>query len=175
MYKQSIIFLICIFSLGEIHAQKKSVGATFSYAASGLVYEHKSDERSFFDVQLRMETASMFKNRNEHPGISASLTWNMFFAEAVARDGNTLKFFAGPGATIGYCGDIKRENGLVLGMKGRIGGECTFSRNVCVSICFSPVLGLHMSRQKGMMHMLIYKTGLIYGIMPEIGIKYAFR
>ncbi len=168
------IFLICTLSPGEAHAQKKAVGATFSYAGIGLVYEHGAGDGSFMDVQLRMETSSMFKSRKNLPGVSASLTWNMVFAETEARDGSRLTFFAGPGAVFGFNGDIGSRKGIFMGMKGKIGGECTFNRNVNVSISVSPVLGLHLSTRGDAMNMLIYKNGLLYGIMPEIGIKYAF-
>ncbi len=175
MFRNTIIlFLVCILSMSEAHAQKKAVGTTFSYAGVGLVYEHHTDDQSFMDIQLRMETSSTLENRRNSPGVSASFTWNMVFAEAIARDGNRLTFFAGPGAMIGYGDDIKAPNGLIIGMKGRIGGECTFKRKISISLSVSPVIGLHMSARNSMMNMLLYKTGLLYGIMPEAGIKYAF-
>ncbi len=169
-----ISILLCTLCLGEIHAQKKSVGTSFSYAGTGLVYEHGFDDKNFAEVQLRMETVPLFGNRDKMPGISASFTWNMVLAEKEAGDGNMIKFFAGPGVMAGMTGDIAGSNGIVVGLKGRAGGECTFSRKVTVSLCIAPVLGLHLGVREGMVSMLFYKTGLLYTIMPEVGIKYAF-
>ncbi len=160
--------------LGETHAQKRSVGTSFSYAGTGLVYEHVIDGNSFTEIQLRMETSTLFSNALRNAGVSASFSWNMVFADIQARDGNRIDFFAGPGAMIGLAEDIKSRTGLVFGLKGRIGGECTFNRNVRVSLCLSPVIGVHLGVRDGMLNMLLYKNGLLYGIMPEIGIKYAF-
>ncbi len=168
------ILILCTFFLSEAHAQKKALGATFSYAGVGLSYEHKIDDTSFMDMQLRMETSSMFSGRSNFPGVTASFTWNMIFAESRSRDGEKIIFFAGPGAITGFAGDLKRRGGLIFGLKGRIGGECTFDRNISISLSVSPVIGVHTGRKGSMVNMLLYKTGLLYGIMPEIGIKYAF-
>ncbi len=172
--KISCFILLCILSLSEAYAQKKAVGATFSYAGTGIVYEHETEGNSFMEMQLRMETSAMFMSKSGIPGVTASFSWNMIFADAESRDGNRIVFFAGPGATVGWTHDMMDRPGLMFGLKGRVGGECTFGRKVCISLCLSPVLGLHMSERNGMMNMLLYKTGLLYGIMPEVGIKYAF-
>ncbi len=160
--------------MGELHAQMKSVGTTYSYAGVGLSYEHNIDDESFIDVQLRMETASMFSYGRSRPGISGSFTWNMIFADKTMRDGSKLDFFIGPGLIAGYTDDIRSGKGIIFGLKGKIGGECTFKRKIAVSISLAPVLGVHLGRHDGMLNMLFYKTGLLYGIMPEIGLKYAF-
>ncbi len=168
------ILILCTFFLSEAHAREKALGATFSYAGIGLVYEHRIDDGSFMDVQLRMETSSMFSGRSNFPGGTASFTWNMIFAEKESREGNKIIFFAGPGAIAGFAGDLGSTGGIMVGLKGRVGGECTFKRNVSISISISPVIGVHTGRTGSMMNMLLYKTGLLYGIMPEVGIKYAF-
>ncbi len=169
-----ISILICTLSLSEARAQRKAVGSTFSYAGVSLTYEHGIGDDSFIDINLRMETSSMFLDRRNTLGMSASFTWNMIFAETESSDGNKVIFFAGPGAMLGYSGDLRRGNGVIIGMKGRVGGECTFKRKVTISLSVAPVLGLHLSTENGMRNMLLYKTGLLYGIMPEVGIKYAF-
>ncbi len=168
------IALICTLFLSELHAQPKSIGSTFSYAGVGFVYEHEIDEASFAEIQLRMETSSIFHYRKFKPGAAVSFTWNMRFAEIEARDGSRVIFFAGPGAAIGYTEDMFSRRGLMFGLKGRAGAECTFDRNISISMSISPVLGVHVATHEGMLSMLLYKTGLAYAIMPEIGIKYAF-
>ncbi len=160
--------------MGGLHAQSKSVGSTFSYAGIGLVYEHGIDDKSFAEIQMRMETVPLYASRKNGAGISASFTWNMVFAEHTARGGNKVSFFAGPGAMAGIAGDMLNGRGFMLGLKGRVGGECTFLRNITVSMSVSPVVGIHLGVREGMLSMLLYKTGLLYSIMPEVGVKYAF-
>ncbi len=174
MLKIICTVILCTLFLSESHAQPKAVGATFSYAGIGLVYEHTTDSGSFIDANLRMETTSVYNYLRKDPGISASFTWNMVFAELESREGNKIRFFAGPGAAVGFAPDLKAGHGLVVGLKGRIGGECTFKRKINVSLSISPVIGLHMTAKNGMTNMLLYKNGLMYSIMPEVGIKYAF-
>ncbi len=168
------VILTCTSFLSEARAQSKSVGTSFSYAGIGAVYEHTTGKDSFAEIQLRTETAGIFGGTMFYPGISASFTWNMIFAEAQSRNGNRIIFFAGPGATAGFTGDMKSSWGLMAGLKGRVGGECTFRRNVSISVSISPIIGVHTSRRGTTINMLIYKTGLLHAIMPEIGIKYAF-
>ncbi len=160
--------------LGEMHAQSKAVGSSFSYAGIGLVYEHDVDENSFSCIRLRIETPALFNDGDKRPGISASFSWNMIFADIQSRSGNKIALYAGPGTAVGMTGDLTRDTGLMFGLMGTIGGECTFSRNVTVSMSISPVIGLHLGAGDGMLNMLLYKTGLLYGIMPEVGIKYTF-
>ncbi len=169
-----IFLLSCALFQDVLNAQPKSVGSTFSYAGTALVYEHHTDDDSFAEIQLRMETAAVFTNRRFEPGITASFTWNTVFAEIKSRDGNEVVFFGGPGAIAGFAEDIGSRRGFMFGLKGRIGGECRFSRNIAVSLSISPVIGLHLGYQEGILNMLLYKTGLLYGIMPEVGVKYAF-
>lgn len=170
------IVLATFLFLGRADAQSKAVGSTYSFAGIGVVYEHTIDEDSFAEFQLKAETAPvLFTFGTETPGISASFTWNMVFASAESRNGNAVLFFAGPGVAIGTSEDIKGPAGLFFGLKGRIGGECTFSsRNVSLSVSLSPILGAHIRKERDMISMLPYKFGLLSSIMPEVGIKYAF-
>ncbi len=166
--------ILCTLFLDGLAARSKAVGSTFSYAGPGLVYEHGIDEKTFAEIQLRMETIPLYDFNRRIPGISASFTWNMIFAGFMSRHGNKVELFAGPGAFAGWSDDVLSRKGLIFGLKGRVGGECRFKRNVSVSISVSPVLGVHLGRSGSMMTMLLYQSGLLYGIMPEVGIKYAF-
>ncbi len=170
----TLCILLCTLFLGVLHAQPKSIGSTFSYAGTGLVYEHRTDDKSFVEIQVRMETSSVFNNRKFEPGITGSFTWNMEFADIEARDGNKVIFFAGPGAIVGLTEDLSSRRGVMFGLKGKIGAECRFDRKITVSMGISPVIGVHTAFHEGMLNMLLYKTGLLYTIMPEVGIKYAF-
>ena len=166
--------LMTFFFLSEIHAQKRTLGATFSYAGCGIAYERQVNDEIFYEVQLRAETAHMFSSLASSPGITGSYTWNMIFAESVSRNGNSISFYAGPGVIAGITDGIPLRKGLLFGLKGRIGGECVFSRNVALSASLSPVLGAHVTMIDGMPCMGLYINGLICSIMPEVGIKYSF-
>lgn len=173
-YAISCVMLMTFFFLSEIHAQKRTLGATFSYAGCGIAYERQVNDETFYEVQLRAETAHMFSSLASNPGITGSFTWNMIFAESVSRNGNSISFFAGPGVIAGITDGIPLRKGLLFGLKGRIGGECVFSRNVALSASLSPVLGAHVTMIDGMPCMGLYINGLMCSLMPEVGIKYSF-
>ena len=167
--------LMTAFFLGEIHAQNRALGATFSYAGCGISYQQQVNEDSFYEIQLRSETAHMFSSLTDKPGITGSVSWNIIFAECVSPNGNCIRFFAGPGVTAGITDDLLYyQKGLLFGLKGRIGAECFFSRRIALSASLSPVLGAHITMKDDMPCMRLYISGLIYSIMPEIGIRYTF-
>lgn len=168
-----VILLTSIF-LGGLNAQDRSIGATFSYAGTGISFQNNVNEDTFIEIQLRAETAHLFGSTCDTPGVSASATWNMIFSEITSPDGNRICFFAGPGITAGFTDDIAFHKGLVFGLKGRVGCECRFNRNIALSACFSPVIGAHVTMMDGMPCMLFYKTGLRAMVMPEVGIRYTF-
>ena len=172
--KISCIIAVMLLLLGDLHAQCRSVGATFSYAGTGLTYEHVINDETFIEAQLRLETLQYLSPIAGRTGISGSFTWNMIFAEHISRNGNTINFFAGPGVLAGVSDDFLAPRGLVFGLKGRAGVECLFSRNVIISASVSPVVGAHIGVKDDMPHMRIFRNGLLFTIMPEIGIKYAF-
>lgn len=162
-------------SLLHLHSQPKSLGAAFSFSSLGIIYEHKlKTTDSFIELALKAETAEWFAGRSRFPGNSCSLTWNMVFKEWESSEGNTIRLFAGPGVMIGYAMDLMDSEGYIFGLKGRLGGECFFKRNVSISLSMNPVLGSHIVNHPDHYTMKYYKNGLIYSIVPEIGIKYRF-
>lgn len=169
----SMILLLSAVSWNS-YGQTKAISTLWSLNGIGLGYEHILEEDSFIQADLRAEMAEVFMNRKGRAGITASFTWNMIFAGIESGNGNTVSFFAGPGAVIGIADDYKSDSGGVFGFKGRIGAECTYDRHVSLSFCFAPVIGMHLSRRNETVNMRMYRNGLIYGILPEIGIKYAF-
>lgn len=158
----------------EIIARERSVGGTFSYAGSGIEYAQEVDSKNFTTFQIRMETSSMFRSSTGRPGISASAFWNIVFYELVSDNGNNVRFYTGPGIAAGAANDGKSPFGLFVGLKGRIGGECSFPRKITISLSISPMIGGHFTNRNGMVSMLPYRTGLTQGVQPEVGIRYVF-
>ena len=160
--------------LSVLNAQNKGIGATFSYAGIGAEYAFDIDKANFAEFQLRMDTMEIYRTSSAFPGISASAFWNMIFARFESRNGNPVRFYAGPGISIGYTGDSGRHHGLVFGVKGRIGGECAFPRGISVAISISPMIGGHFGIRDNMVNMRLYRNGLIQSIMPEVSIRHKF-
>ena len=172
--KISCVIILTLLFLHESSAQERGVGTSYSYAGVGLTYEQPLGNETFMDLQLRAEAFEIFHSNAPFPGMSASMTWNMYFADFQSGNGNDIRFFAGSGVIIGYMPDMRAPYGGVFGLKGRVGGECRFDRNVAISMSLSPILGAHVTMREGMPHMKLFMNGLIYGLMPEVGIKYLF-
>lgn len=169
------VLMMSALFLDKINAQNNSLGATFSYAGTGLEYSRKVDKDHFVQYQLRAETTGAFWSSRDKTGISASAFWNTVIKEVHSRNDNRIRLYAGPGISIGYASDIRSiPHGVFLGLKGRVGTECEFARGITLSGSLSPMIGGHFTANEGMINMRLYRTGLYYGVMPEIGIRYNF-
>lgn len=177
-----ICLTVAVFTLcGVTHARRNTIGTSWGLSEIGISYGRSIKENTFLLTGIHLETGEAMAGRTRTPGIAASFTWNTVFARKESANGNEIRFFAGPGAAIGYCKDIrlkKTEHGLhgtYFGLKGRIGLEISYDRNVNITICVAPVLGLHMARDNsGNLLARYYRYGILQTIMPEIGISYRF-
>lgn len=168
------IMIMTVLCLGNLSAQPKTVGISFCFSGIGVEYGHQVDMNSFAEFQLKAETTHVFTSFAPYPGFSGSVFWNVIFARHLSRNGNEIRLYAGPGLSAGFSRDILTLEGPFFGLRGRIGGECTFSRGVALRVSLSPMIGMHLRSENKMMGMRLYKTGLLYSIMPEIGISYPF-
>lgn len=170
----TLAFLALIMNLTVLNAQPRSIGAVFSTSGLGVQYDHCVESGNYFSVDIMMDTDNLIWENVEHPGVAASFTWNIIFAEKTSSYGNRVSFFAGPGIMAGYVTDLSSKAGFAFGMKGRIGIECRFKRPFILSACIAPTLGIHLTSEIDHVSMKIYKSGLAETIAPQIGIKYAF-
>ena len=171
------ILLLAAFSLifmGETEARHKSAGITFSPDGFSISYERFIDEVSFMEVGLKAECLDLFFGQSLFPGVSSSFIWNMIISEWQSRNGNLARFFAGPGICVGWGNDFMRSQGVSFGLKGRVGAECEFDRNITVTISLAPVIGAHLQFKGSYLDMRYSRAGLISAVLPEIGIKYRF-
>lgn len=160
---------------GILSAQSKSISTIWSLEGIGIGYERYTGEGNFIQVDFKAETNDIFMKSTWTPAATLSFTWNMPIAEYISRNGNAICIFAGPGAIGGWVRDNNQRHGVIFGVKGRIGVECRFhERNVAISACLSPELGMHISMKGDTSYMRLYRNGMLHGILPEIGIKYAF-
>ena len=158
----------------DLHAQHKSVGASFSLSGIGVSYENSKSDDSFIEVSLKTELWEVLNERSTAPGVSAGFTWNLILKSWQSKEGNAVNIFAGAGVTGGYAKDYKKPDGCFMGLKGRFGIECCYQRNVQLCLCIIPILGTHVRKEESNLRMEYYKAGLLNTIMPEIGIKYMF-
>lgn len=170
----SAFILLTAACSGDLCAQPKAISTIWSFNGIGLGYEHHMADNSFIQAEIKSELTEVFVNRKGRVGATASFTWNLVFAQLMSGNGNTVRFYAGPGAIAGMAADRKTSAGCTFGIKGRIGAECTFDRHICLSAGIAPVLGMHTSMKDDVFNMRLYRNGLIYGLLPEISIKYAF-
>ena len=168
------IFIAACAAMSYCHAQPKALGTSYSISGISLTYEHYLNSECFLNTDLKAEMLTYFVNRNRTPGISASVSCNYIMKEWTSRNGNKILAIAGPGVVFGYSNDFRKDKGYFFGLKGRIGLECSFERNVSVSLTLNPILGSHMMLRDEYIEMRYYRNGIINTVLPEIGIKYTF-
>lgn len=172
--KPLLITALSLMMIGECLAQPKSIGAVFSVSGVRLSYEQYIDSDSFMDLSLKAECGDMFFGKGTLPGLTASFSWNLYFSRFESRNGNEIRLYAGPGLNLGWTNDLMRPMGMTFGLKGSLGVECEFDRNVTVSASLSPVIGTHLLFTEEYIDMRYYRMGLMGLIMPEAGIRYTF-
>lgn len=159
---------------GNISAQDNSIGMSYSFSHIGLCYERDIRHDTFIGLCIAAETGELMLDRTDTPGISASFTWNTILAGRQLNESDRIDFYVGPGVHVGWSQDFRKDKGLDFGLKGCAGMRFRFSRNAEISLCVSPVIGLHMTLQKGSMKMEYYRYGLLNAVIPEAGIRYRF-
>ena len=156
-------------------SQPKSAGASFAFTGIAFSYEQFTrQDGSFIEASLKTELSDVFLDKKNYPGISGSVSWNRPLREWDSINGNKMTFFTGPGVLVGYGPDHGTTDGLFFGLKARIGVECSFEKKVILSVSLSPVIGSHIVFLNYRVVMRYYRNGLIYSLIPEIGIKYRF-
>ena len=157
-------------------AQPKSLGAVFSFTGVAISMETplKQNTNVFLELNLKAECNEFYASRTEYPGVSASASLNYILKQWRSNDNNQVCLFAGPGLILGYGADYKLPDGILFGLKGIVGLQCNFKRNVTVSTTIAPVIGSHSVFKNEAVEMKYYRIGLQYGLIPEIGIKYRF-
>ena len=169
-----IISAIAVTSV-ELYAQPNSLGVVFSFNSVGLSYEHSDTDDNAIEFSLNARFDDFLNGCQYIDGYDASVVWNIKIGESITSEGNPLKFFAGPGAIIGMGPDYNEISGIYMGVKGRLGAECTYlNRRITISAYISPVMGAHITENGKTAELDLYDNGLIYALIPEISIKYRF-
>ena len=140
--------------------QPKTAGTSYSFSGVGLTYEYFTSDDTFVQLQLRTDSVKDAPTKGNEPCFAASATWNIIYKDITSRNGNVIHLTAGPGP--------------FAGLAGRFGGECAFDRRITLSITVTPMLGVHLSRVDDYINMKLFRKGISYAIMPEIGVKYTF-
>lgn len=170
---RTLLFLCAAMTLcTNAICQPKSAGVSFCYSGTGVTYEYFTSPDTFVQLQLRSDSAEAFGRADDEPCFATSATWNIICGELTSRNGNKVRLLAGPGLTAGITDDYMSGRGPFAGLAGRFGGECAFDRGITLSVTVTPMLGVHLSRVDDYISMRMFRKGIIYAIMPEIGIKY---
>lgn len=174
IYMTIVAVMIAAFGNSWIHAQPKSIGGTYSFNGISAVYEHWNGTDSFIEFKIKADFAEIFLNRDVLPGGLASATWNLTVWETRSSNDNIIRAYAGPGIIAGWGSEYNDRSGIIFGFKGSVGIECSFTRGISISLGISPTVGAHLRIMDEYLKMNYYKAGLIYSLLPEIGIKYDF-
>ena len=174
MYRGLLIALLSLVMLDIADAQPRSLGATFSYGGWGIAYEHAMKEGDMLEICLRSELSDHFTDMTRNPGVSVSFTYGITLKEWTSSSGIPMTLNAGPGAYIAWTEDFRQGTGSAFGLKGKICMEGCFERKVILTIGIAPVLGLHTRIMDDHISLTLFRNGLLFAIMPEIGLRYRF-
>ena len=174
------ILLMAVISLGfaaAAYAQPRAIGLRGGLKSVEASYQHTLNE-NFIEGNLGLAIGGGF-------GLNAAGTYNFMIAQPEWTDRGEWGFYAGPGVGLGFGfgntgGDvedgrsIKRSGDTVgyftLGVLGQAGLEYTFWFPLQLSVDVRPMLSLNM----GNTGVHFNASGLIYGFVPTLSVRYRF-
>lgn len=174
----SAIFLLfavsSVLAAGKNPDGGRTVGGVLAYNEFTFSFQQYVSQDNF-ELNVNLDMADVISGRECYPGFSIDGCYNFTFAAATFGNGEKIRGYAGPGVSLGYVRDIDGKHCLIAGMCGNIGVEYLFNVPVSLSLSLNPTLSMAVKRnENGFLTMGAYKNGLIYSILPHIGIRYHF-
>ncbi|MGN0189145.1 MAG: hypothetical protein ACI395_06480 [Candidatus Cryptobacteroides sp.] len=163
---------VILFTAG-VSAGPRTAGAVFSFSRTGIEYGHTLNDKAFWNIGIGVEYGSSVFYRKLTPGVSLDFNYNYVLRSWKSESGEGV-FYAGPGLKAGYMSDRREEAGVTLGLVGNVGFDFKFKIPVVISVSVKPVLGLNLRGEDNSFSLGLYRNGLIFGLLPEVGIKYSF-
>lgn len=163
-----------VFALGTA-AVPRGVGATFSPASSGIIYQHGLTSSTFYELSLEADYLRSVFREPSVPGVKLAYNYCIVFSQKEYEDGH-LHFYGGAGAMAGWVHDwFRSSTGLVGGLTGTIGMEFVFRQPVCISLSMTPCVGFQFAgKDNEQISMKLYIDGVTWAFMPKLSIKYCF-
>ncbi len=156
-------------------AREKTVGMSLAYNEFSATFTMPVKDRETIMISANLDMSGVIPGDCLFPGVSANVAYLYEFAGITFPSGESMGFLAGPGAGVGYVRDTSGAYGAMVSLTGCIGFEYVFMVPVSISLTLEPCIGLHLSRDRfGYLSMGFYKAGLIYSLLPHLGIKYRF-
>lgn len=160
---------------GEPGGMEHSLGGDFSVFRVGIQYRIRNHS-VLHSINTGLETSGIVFGRSEAPG--GYLNYNCSFPLAqVQLDESEFTFYAGPGVDMARCWDPVHGQGLTFGPCLELRADFRMkARPLAFSLALRPVLGFHTysTGEEGEYNMSISKSGLLSGLIPDIGICYRF-
>ena len=155
--------------------RNRTLGLSFAYNEFSVAYRMPLKSGEHLRIAANLDMGGVISGKSLYPGISADAVYLFEFARTGFRNGESMVFMAGPGAAAGYVRDFEGVHGVMVSLAGCIGFEYLFAVPVSVTLSLEPCIGLHVSRDRfGYTVMSFYKAGMIYSLMPHLGLKYRF-
>lgn len=159
-----------------VSAQDRMIGGTFSFNEFALGFSSQISEKARYAVDANLDMTGIVLGEYDAPGFSVDFTYQFIIGRKKFPDGEVLSGFAGPGFSAGYVRGTDGKYGLLAGLCGIVGMEYSFRVPVSLSLSVNPVLGLTVNRPapNSLYRMELYRYGLLYSLVPHLGIKYRF-
>lgn len=159
---------------GQGRSYAKAAGISFCFNEFSASYRTAVKEDELLKLSLNIDMAGVIPGCCDAPGISAGITYQYVFSGKDYPSGESIRFFAGPGADVGYLRDSGGRYGCMVAVTGCVGLEYLFCVPVSISLTVEPCLGIHVRKDGNDLMAGLYKAGLVYSLYPHLGLKYLF-
>ena len=156
-------------------AQDRSAGLNLAYNEFSAMCQIPVGEKESLRISANLDMTKVISGKVLYPGVSADAAYLFRIWGKRFLSGESMMLSAGPGACAGYVRDHRGHYGLMASLTGYIGFEYIFLVPVSISLSLEPCLGVHLNRDRfGYVNMDFYRYGLLYSLLPHVGIRYRF-
>lgn len=180
VYKRLLTILLSLLCLsGHISSAADVAGGIFNSPKGFGVSTDIKTSQNVLSFSLFADMYGVFSRESDIPGIKAEIFFNREILSRKLKY-STMALYAGPGASLGYLRDFRKDSPSAMGMEVSVctdtGIEFIFREKVILDLSLALDLGLFISPKAddGESPVRFYRNGGLQFIYPQLKIMFPF-
>lgn len=180
MYKRLLTFLLSLLCLsGHISSAADVAGGIFNSPKGFGVSADVKTSQNVLSFSLFADMYGVFSRKSDVPGVRAEMFFNREILSRKLKYG-TMAFYAGPGASLGYVRDFRKDFPSVMGAEVSVcadtGLEFIFREKVILDLSIALDMGLFITSKAddGESPVRFYRNGGFQFFYPQLKIMFPF-
>lgn len=180
VYKRLLTILLSLLCLpGIVSSAADIAGGIFNSPKGFGVSADIKASQNVVSISLFADMYGVFSRKSDIPGIKAEIFFNREILSRKLKY-STMALYAGPGASLGYLRDFRKDSPSAMGMEVSVctdtGIEFIFREKVILDLSLALDLGLFITSKAddGESPVRFYRNGGLQFIYPQLKIMFPF-